>query len=348
MHRTLYLLLTFTMAALMAPATAVAREADACALTVRDADALLAACSRLIDGRTLLRGEALARAHAARGVAWGRKGKYARAIADMDAALAARPGDAAVLSQRGIFKHLSRDFDGAVADYSASLRIRPDGDTYANRGESRLEQNDFAPALQDFKLAVEINPGFGGYYLRRSLAWRGLGQYERAVRDSDAAIAHPPANAQTFCDRGIANFYDGRFGAAIPDLEKCPRDDENYGYMLIWRYIAQAREGGDSPGFRGELDASRAIGSRWPGPVRDMLLGRITPDALLVAAGISADPVKAAGQDCEANFYAGEYQLIRGETGPARLSLSAALGKCSPGFLEYQGAVAELKRIGGK
>jgi len=348
MHRTLHLLLIFTMAALLAPAAAAAREADACVPAVRDTDALLAACTRLIDGRTPLRGDAPARAHAARATAWGRKGEYARAIADMDAALAARPGDAGNLSLRGIFKHLSGDFDGAMADYSASLRIRPDGDTYANRGESRLEQNDFAPALQDFKLAVEINPGSGGYYLRRGLAWRGLGQYDRAVRDFDAAIEHPPASAQTFCDRGIADFYDGRFAAAIPDLEKCPRDDENYGYMMIWRYIAQARNGGDGPASRGELDASRAIGSRWPGPVRDMLLGRITPDALLVAAAISADPVKAAGQDCEANFYAGEYQLMRGETGAARRSLTAALGKCSPGFLEYQGAVGELKRIGGK
>ncbi|MDB5805567.1 MAG: hypothetical protein JWN73_2889 [Betaproteobacteria bacterium] len=341
----LYLLLICTMAALAVPVAA--EGAGACGPEARDPDAALTACNKLIDGPAPLRGDALARAHAARGEAWGRKGEYARAIADMDAALAAHPRDAASLSLRGIFKHQSRDFEGAVADYSASLRIRADGDTYANRGETRLEQNDFAPALQDFKQAVEINPDVGGYYLRRSLAWRGLGQYGRAVQDSDAAIAHPPASAQTFCDRGIANFYDGRFGDAIPDLEKCPQDDENYGYMQIWRYIAQVRSAGDSPGFRGELEASRFLGRAWPGPVREMLLGRITPEALLVVATISADPVKSAGRDCEASFYAGELQLTRGETGAARLSLTAALGKCSPGFLEYQGAVAELKRMGG-
>lgn len=346
MVRKLYVLLICVMTALAVPAAAPA--ADACAPKARDADAALAACSRLIDGPSALRGDALARAHAARGEALGMKGDYARAIADMDAALDARPGDAANLSLRGIFKHLSGDFEGAVADYSASLRIRVDGDTYANRGETRLEQNDFAPALQDFKRAVEVNPEFGGYYLRRGLAWRGLGQYGRAVLDFDAAVQHPPASAQTFCDRGIANFYDGRFGAAIPDLEKCPQEDENYGYMQIWRYIAQVRSAGDGPGFRGELDASPFLGRAWPRPVRELLLGRITPEALLVAAAITADPVKAAGQGCEASFYAGEYQLVRGETEAARLSLTAALGKCSPGFLEYQGAVGELKRMGGK
>jgi tetratricopeptide (TPR) repeat protein len=310
---------------------------------VRDSPGLLRACGKLIDSHRL-RGSALADAYVGRAMAQAGKRDFARAVADLDAALLLRPGKAADIALRGVYRYQGGDRSGAIADYSRALSIAPDGDTYANRGVSYLDLNDFPAAVQDFRLALEIHPDSAAYLLRRGLAWRGLGQYARAVDDFSAAIARGPVEEQTWCDRGISLFYAARFDAAIADLEKCPvSDTENYGYMRIWRYIAQVRGAtGAVPTlgqFSAELADSSAIGPGWPAPVRELLLERITPEALLAA------PTKDGDQTCEAAYYAGQYHLLHGNPGAARPLFAKVLPQCSRTLLEYQGAVSELKRM---
>ena len=309
---------------------------------VRDSPGLLRACGKLIEGQRL-HGAALADAYVGRAMGQAGQRDFARAVADLDAAILLRP-KAADIALRGVYRYEGGDRPGAIADYSQALRIAPDGDTYANRGVSYLDLNDFPAAVQDFRLALEMHPDSAAYLLRRGLAWRGLGQYARAADDFSAAIARGPVEEQTWCDRGISLFYDARFAAAIADLEKCPKSDtENYGYMRIWRYLAQARGatgGAPAPSqSNAELADSPDIGPGWPAPVRDLLLERITPEALL------ATPTKDSDQACEAAYYAGQYHLLHGNPGAARPLFARILPQCSRTLLEYQGAVAELKRM---
>ena len=51
-------------------------------------------------------------------------------------------------------------------------------------------------------------------------------------------------------------------------------------------------------------------------------------------------------EKCEADFYAGEWHLMRGNKADARPGLQAAADTCPKTFYEYFGAVAELKRMG--
>jgi rhomboid protease GluP len=51
------------------------------------------------------------------------------------------------------------------------------------------------------------------------------------------------------------------------------------------------------------------------------------------------------GDKCEAEFYIGEWHLLRGNNADARSALQAAADTCPKGFVEYDGAVAELKRL---
>jgi lipoprotein NlpI len=58
--------------------------------------------------------------------------------------------------------------------------------------------------------------------------------------------------------------------------------------------------------------------------------------------------VSAAGKPeerCELEFYVGEWQLTRGNKAEASKALQTAADTCPKDFVEYRGAVEELKRL---
>jgi lipoprotein NlpI len=72
--------------------------------------------------------------------------------------------------------------------------------------------------------------------------------------------------------------------------------------------------------------------------VIELYLGSRSPEATLSAA-ITDD------QRCEAQFYVGEWHLLREHRAEATSALEVAAGACPKTFIEYKGAVAELKRL---
>ena len=83
----------------------------------------------------------------------------------------------------------------------------------------------------------------------------------------------------------------------------------------------------------------------WPAPVVKLFLNQMTPAAVLAAAD-DPDPVKKTGQICEANFYSGEFALTKGAKDEAISLFRLAANECPHGYLEWDGANAELKRLG--
>src|SRR5436190_5601828 len=79
-------------------------------------------------------------------------------------------------------------------------------------------------------------------------------------------------------------------------------------------------------------------------PVIDFLLGNSDPDALLKAAEHTDAKIRR-GQVCEAEFYIGEWHLLNLRLKEAGDLLSRAEKSCPKAFVEYEGAVAELRRI---
>jgi hypothetical protein len=69
-----------------------------------------------------------------------------------------------------------------------------------------------------------------------------------------------------------------------------------------------------------------------------MFLGRLTPEAALVAA-------HSPGERCEAQFYFAEWLLLHGKDNEASEPLHAAVDACPKTFFEFKAAEAELKRI---
>ena len=103
-------------------------------------------------------------------------------------------------------------------------------------------------------------------------------------------------------------------------------------YSAIWGYLARERMGEDGTA---ELVAKAAgvKSTDWPYPVIELYLGRHSPADVLLA------------ERCEAQFYNGEWQLLRGNRAAAATALQAAADICPKNFSEYKGALAELKRL---
>jgi hypothetical protein len=111
----------------------------------------------------------------------------------------------------------------------------------------------------------------------------------------------------------------------VRDLAQAAGYDPDEPYVALWLFLAQRRSGSE-----GTALARSFASEAWPRPAIELLLGRMTPEALRTAA-------RDYGERCEADFYIGSWQLLRGDPAarersrppprPVRTSSSSAPGR---------------------
>jgi lipoprotein NlpI len=280
-----------------------------------------------------------------RGLAWGGQGDNDRAIADFDAAIRLNPRDAEAFYNRGLTWSNKGDQDRAIADYDTAVRLDPrHAAALNNRGVAWQAKGDHDRALADFDVAIRVDPENATVFANRGLSWAEKADYARAVADYDAAIRLDPADARMFKRRGRAHFYQGQFALAEKDLVETIARKRDI-YAVLWLYLARARSGNKAEAQL-EKDASALPTKDWPEPVLRLFLGRLSPEGIMSAASAS-DSQKEKERRCEAHFYVAQWHMIRGEKEHAMPQFRRAREVCPDNFVEYDGAVAELKRLGG-
>ena len=70
----------------------------------------------------------------------------------------------------------------------------------------------------------------------------------------------------------------------------------------------------------------------------ELYLGKRSPTATLDAA-------VTPGDRCEAQFYIGQWHVLKASKAEAETALKAVVGTCPEILVEYAAAVAELKRL---
>jgi lipoprotein NlpI len=278
-----------------------------------------------------------------RALAYYRKRDLARAIADYGAALEREPGSAIVLRNRALARIDQGDLAGALGDLDAAVAADPgNGWAYYLRGFVHLRQGELEPAVAELDQAIEKSPDFGHSYRLRGRTLHALGQVDRAMADLDAAVRLLPNDSYAHLDRGIALAYGGDLAGAARELAATQTLAPADAYAAIWLVIVQRRQGG-----AGDVEAvsGRVDRAAWPGPVLELLAGRMTQDQLLAAAA-DPDPRTQRGRLCEANFYGAALLLLQGKPAAARPLLEAADADCPRDFTEWDTARAELKALG--
>jgi tetratricopeptide (TPR) repeat protein len=95
-----------------------------------------------------------------RGIAYGRKGEFDRAIADFTKAIEIDPELATAFSNRGLAYGKKGEYDRAIADLTKAIAIDPKlARAYSDRGIAYYKKGDRKRAIADYRKALQIEPG---------------------------------------------------------------------------------------------------------------------------------------------------------------------------------------------
>ena len=96
---------------------------------------------------------------------------------------------AAVHNNRGNAYRAVGEFDRAIEDYGAAIRLRPEVSVYhSNRGGTYVFRGEFSEAMPDLREALLLDPGNEQAYVSRGHAFTQAGDYAGAAEDFRRAI----------------------------------------------------------------------------------------------------------------------------------------------------------------
>jgi lipoprotein NlpI len=282
------------------------------------------------------------------GVAAQQQNRFDEAIRLYDKALTegglpAKDESVVYLNRATAYYRLAR-FAEAIADYTTVIKRQPSAEAYNDRGNAYRLAGRYVEAIADLSEAIRRNPGFAIAYDNRANAYVHEQRFAPALADYDQAIALNGTIADFHSDRGYVRYDVQRFADAAQDLQQSLALDPLQPYAVLWLHLARARLHADD---REELasNAARLDPRHWPAPLVRLFLGDGVPSEVEAAAA-RGDPAAQRQQRCESDFYLGEWTLDRHDAALARNLLERARQTCPPAYVEYVGAVSELKRLG--
>ncbi len=160
-------------------------------------------------------------AHHLLAVVEARRGRQIEALASYDRALALRPDDPQLLSNRGVtLGELGRP-EEALASYNRALALRPDhAPALSNRGNALRALRRFEEALASYDRALALRPDFPEALSNRGTTLHDLRRYAEAIDSYDKALARRPDYAHALSNRGLALQQLKRFAEALASYDK--------------------------------------------------------------------------------------------------------------------------------
>ena len=235
----------------------LADDARKCEKSVNDNPELaVQGCTALISSGQLI-GEDFVRVLNNRGLAYSRKGNYDLAIQDFDAALRLKPAAVETLNNRGVAHEQRDEFDLALQDYDQAILLKP---TYAAAFNNRAliyadRKGDHEQAIKDFDQAIRLQPDYAEALSNRAHSYYANGEYERAIQDYNQAIKLEPNYNGNFFDRAAAFSGKKDYGRAMQDLDHALQLRPNDPSVLWVRGIVHFLLGGFEAAKR-DLDLS--------------------------------------------------------------------------------------------
>ena len=221
--------------------------------------------------------------------------------------------------------------------YDRAIVLDPkDASAYTLRGLAYQDKVEFDRAIADYDKAIALDPKDADPYVSRGLAYYLKGELDRTIADCNKALELEPKNSAAWLMLGAARYDAGDFKGASADLLRSIEIDED-AYAMLYRFLAQSRAG-EAAETELKANAGRLKTEEWPFAVTELYLGNRSPAATLAAA---ATPE----QKCEAQFYLGQWHIVKGSRADAETALRAAVDTCPKSSTEFRAAIAELKRL---
>ena len=244
--------------------------------------------------------------------------------------------------------------DNAITDYSAALGLKADdGSVLVERGQDYHMNRQFDLAIADFSAALKLTNS-PSLLLQRAASRRANGAYDEAIADCTAALAIDARDAglevwDIYNERGFAEFMAARYDAAAADFAKAfelgasaRAGDVLWGsYQLAWLHIAHARADKNDDEELGRLSGT-TNDAQWPGTLIAYFRGRIRLEDVSAASSHGA---MGRGRECNLSLFAGEDALGKGNREQAQKLILRAREVCNVHTVQYIVAGNELDRM---
>jgi lipoprotein NlpI/transglutaminase-like putative cysteine protease len=216
----------------------------------------------------------------------------------------------------------------------------------AQRGIAHENLGEFAAAAADFAEAKVLDPGCVDAYLGAALNAMDTNAGQRVDEEVAKALELAPSNVAPRYTRMYAHYDRGMYREAQDDarelLENPDEVERSYAALLLY---LSARRLGDADGvLSGHFPSGSA--PDWPYPVLEFLANKITLEKAIKESIDSghASPEKL----CELYYYAGERELLNGDTDKAKEYLRKSVATSVSEYREFILAKHELDRISAR
>ena len=119
-----------------------------------------------------------------------------------------------------------------------------DAGFYNNRGEVYLREGKVDKAINDFNIAVKLQPELAVAYNNRGNAYLLKGEIDKAIEDYSRSIKHAPKDAMSYSNRSVAYLRKGEFDKTIEDASAAIVLDEKlsnayYNRAEAWLHLKE-------------------------------------------------------------------------------------------------------------
>lgn len=180
-------------------------------------------------------------------------------------------------------------------------------------------------------------------FMNRGSAYGAAGMLERAASDFDAAVVLAPDDSGAANGRATVRFLLGDLRTAYAGFAHAWALKPDDPYIGFWFEITRRRLREPDPGTF-DANARRYAADVWPRPIVDVFLGRAEPESLEAFTGEPAG-ARARAKRCEAAFFLGQIDFVRGAPDAARAWLEKAARWCPVSFIEFVAARSELQTL---
>jgi lipoprotein NlpI len=200
-----------------------------------------------------------------------------------------------------------------------------------------------ALARFDFNQAINLKPDMVDAYNCIGILFTQLHEFNQADDAFDSAIELAPDHEYAYLNRGIALYYGGRANLASDDFKVFRQYQQNDPYRVLWQYLADLETNQQQAAQDLSLYAELIDESVWAKKVIDLYLGKINQATFIDHLTDNVSSNKALTERlCEAYFYLGKYNQMKGDVNAAINFFKLALSTNVYEFVEHRYAKLEL------
>lgn len=255
------------------------------------------------------------------------------------------------MQQLAISEPLEINYKHEVAIASLSQAIQRADVSNAQRAEFYYQRGTYYDkvglrtlAFFDFRHALKLKPDLVEAYNFIGIHYTQQQQFTQAFDAFDSVLELAPEHEYAYLNRGIALYFADRPQLATNDLyafwQKEPQDP----YRVIWLFFAELDTNANNAVTNLRIRRQQVPNNIWGVHIIDLFLGRIPEDYLLQLIARNTENKKELAEKlCEAYFYLGKYNDIRGISDVAEHYFRMALATNVYEFVEHRYAKLELE-----